>query len=69
MNKTVQSEKIEKWAADEPGFMGTIRQLLDCAKCGKTLPGGKNTPQKTFNLFKPSLHFLCNNCWESLPDD
>lgn len=54
------------WAANEPGFMGTVRQITCCAKCGDRLHGGPNKPRKTFDLFKPTLHFLCDACFECL---
>jgi hypothetical protein len=61
-------EITEKWAAEEPGFFGSVRQLLCCAKCGEPLPGGQHTPRKVYDMFKPTMHFICNGCFDSLPE-
>ncbi len=59
-------ESTERWHCRKPGFWGTPHQLCTCARCGDTLPGA--APRKVFNLFKPNMHFLCNPCFEALPD-
>lgn len=63
-----ETENCSEWAANHGGYFGTLRQLTDCAKCGETLKGDKHTPQKTFDIFKPSMHVLCNECYETLPN-
>ena len=64
---TDEGESTAKWAAREPGCLGSIRQLTCCARCGTVLPG-RDAKRKVFNLFKPNMHFLCDECFESLPE-
>lgn len=59
-------ESTAKWAIREPGFAGSIRQLTCCARCGETLRGGPNKPLRY--LMKPTMHFLCDGCYDALPD-
>jgi len=61
-------ESTEKWAATAPDFMASIRRLLCCAKCGEFLSGGPHKPRKVLDLGKPSMHFLCDDCFDALPD-
>jgi len=60
------SEK--KWACDDGKFWGTIRQLLNCAKCGRLIDGGHHTPRHIADMFKPSMHVLCDECFDDLPE-
>lgn len=62
-----EGESTAKWACREPGFFGTAKQLCHCARCGDPLRGGPNKPRKTFDIFKPTMHFLCDECFEALP--
>lgn len=61
-------EDTSNWALYQPGFRGTVRQLTCCGKCGQPLAGGRHTKRKVTNIFKPSMHFLCDECFNSLPD-
>lgn len=68
MHKHVEDgESTEKWAIRQPGFMGTLKQLTCCARCGAAL-GGVTKKHKVFNLMKPGMHFLCDPCFGELPD-
>lgn len=66
--QTADGESTEKWAFRELGFFGTARQLTECARCGSTLRGGPNEKRKVFNPCKSNMHFLCDTCWDWLPD-
>lgn len=61
-------ESTEKWAIHSPGFLGSLRQLLDCARCGETLRGSRNEPMYGRDILKPTKHFLCTDCYNALPD-
>lgn len=63
-----EGESTAKWAIRQPGFAGSVRQLLDCARCGGNVPGGPSTPQRFRDLGKPTLHVLCEECYQALPD-
>lgn len=65
---TADGESTEKWAMREPGFMGSIRQLTDCARCGCTVPGGKHKPMHWFDMLKPTKHMVCDPCFDQLPE-
>ncbi len=55
-----------KWAIREPGFIGSIKQLIACARCGQNLPlKAHNEPRHCGH--KPALHFICDDCFDSLP--
>jgi hypothetical protein len=63
-----EGESTAKWAIREPGFLGSIRQLLHCARCGEPPPlKGKDDPRKYRDTFKPTMHFLCDDCYDALP--
>ena len=61
-------ESAEKWAIRQPGFLGSIKQLLNCARCGDGVGGGWNKPKHVYNIFKPTMHILCDDCHEALPE-
>lgn len=63
-----EGESTAKWAIKQPGFFGTIKQLCCCARCGEGLKGGPNQKHKTFDIFKPTAHSLCDDCYEQLPE-
>lgn len=64
-----EGESRAKWAINvEPGFIGSIKQLLHCARCGQHLGGGPNKPHKVFDMFKPTMHRVCDECFEELPE-
>ena len=65
---TSDGESTANWACRALGFFGSIQQLTCCARCGCVLPGGKNTKRKVFNLMKPNMHFLCDECFDQLPE-
>lgn len=60
-------ESTVKWAMREPGFFGSAKRLICCARCGGFLPSGQNTPRKVYGLLTSSMHFLCDECHEALP--
>lgn len=64
---TPDGELTDKWAIRQPGFAGTIKQLVCCARCGDYLKGGKDKLLKVRDMLKPTMHFLCDECHEALP--
>jgi len=66
--QTADGESTAQWACRKPPFFGTIRQLTDCARCGGALPPGHHRKRRVFNLMKPNMHFLCDDCFEQLPE-
>ena len=64
-----EGESTKRWAIRAPGFLGSLKQLSHCARCGESLSLKKqNEPRHVRNIGKPSLHFLCDDCYASLPD-
>lgn len=61
------TEESAAWVANQPGFWGTIRQLTECAKCGGG-GGGHHEPRNFADIFKPSVHWICDDCYETLPE-
>ena len=68
MAATPEGESTEKWAMRQPGFFGTEKQLTCCARCGGNLPFGKDKKRRVFDLLKPSMHMICDDCFDALPD-
>ncbi len=68
MHDQADGESTERWVFREAGFFGSDRQLTCCARCGAVLRHGKDKKRKVFNLFKPNMHFLCDPCFNSLPE-
>ena len=68
---TPDGESTAQWAiVADPGFLGSVRQLVDCARCGNGLPfRRKDEPRRFRDIFKPTMHILCDPCWEELPHD
>lgn len=67
---TAEGESTSKWAFHAPGFRGTIKQLLCCARCGEYLPFKRhNEPRHFRDALKPTFHVLCDDCYDALPDD
>lgn len=64
---TPDGESTVNWACREDGFFGSVRQLVNCARCGDGLRGGGDTPHRYRDIFKPTMHFLCDPCYEGLP--
>lgn len=56
------------WFADRGDFWGTINQMCLCAKCGKDEFKRPDEPRHRSGLFTPHAHFLCDDCYDSLPD-
>ena len=64
-----EGESTAKWAFREPGFMGSIKQLTHCARCGEPLPPkGVHEPRHYRDTFKPTFHCICDDCNDALPD-
>lgn len=64
-----ERETIEgEWAIERPGFLGTFRQLTDCAKCGEPIRKGKHEPLRWCNIGHPTLHCICDDCYDGLPE-
>lgn len=61
-------ESTENWAIRQPGFLGSIKQLCNCGRCGKPLPIKRHDePRRIGDIFKPTVHALCDDCYEALP--
>lgn len=61
-------ESTEKWAIRNPGFLGSIHQLTRCGRCGCDLPPSKPNGTRRFrDVLKPTLHVICDECFEALP--
>lgn len=60
-------ESTLKWAFREPDFMGTMRQLTCCGRCGDPIRKGRHEPGHIRDAMKPTMHFLCDDCFEALP--
>ena len=63
------TETTENWRANKGDFWGTPNQHTKCARCGGPIICSRNEPMNVFNIFKPSVYFLCNECFDKLPDD
>lgn len=63
-----EGESTKNWAFNSPGFRGTIKQLICCARCGEYSRKSKHEPCHCRDVFKPTFHFLCNECHDALPD-
>ena len=68
MTTIAEGECTEAWAMRQPGFFGSVKQLTCCARCGGDLPHGKHKKRRMFAPLKPSMHFICDACFEALPD-
>lgn len=67
---TTDGESTENWAIRMPGFLGTVRQLIACARCGENLPFKRSDEPRHFrDIFKPTFHVICDICYDELPDD
>ena len=64
----VNQGDTEKWACRQPGFYGTAKQLTCCGRCGEPMRGGPHKPFRIFHALKPDMHWLCDECFEKLPD-
>jgi hypothetical protein len=64
---TPDGESVERWAINDPGFIGTIRQLTDCARCGCNLPAQPHCQSRRVG-HRPVTHILCDDCYEQLPE-
>ena len=60
-------ESTECWAIRQPGFIGSLRQLTICARCGEPLPP-KRHDQKIRLGHRPVLHVICDGCFDAIPE-
>jgi hypothetical protein len=61
-------ESTELWAFNQPGFRGTIKQILNCARCGEVPPFKRHDePRRYGDIFKPTFHLICDACYDKLP--
>lgn len=65
---TAEGESTEKWAMRAPGFVGSVKQLIACGRCGEYLQGGQHTKHHFGNLFKTDFYWLCDECYVALPE-
>ena len=62
-----EGESTENWAIQTPGFLGGVRQILDCARCGGHPWKRNDEPRHYRDIGKRTLHVLCDECWDALP--
>lgn len=62
-----EGESTDKWAIREPGFMGTLKHLTHCARCGDPLPFKRRDEPRRVAI-QPTLHHLCDSCFNALPE-
>lgn len=64
-----EGESTAQWAIHSPGFFGSIRQILNCARCGE-IPRFKrhDEPCRYRGVGKSSFHLLCDDCYDELPE-
>ena len=65
---TAEGESTVNWALFSPGFRGTVKQLTCCGRCGEGLRGGRHTKHHVAHVFPPTMHWLCDTCYDALPD-
>lgn len=65
---TPDGESTAKWAMSEPGFLGSVRQLVHCARCGRPEQKKHDQPRKYCDAGKPTFHMICDKCHSELPD-
>lgn len=63
-----EGESTARWAFREPGFMGSIKQMLLCARCGGPAAKGRHEKMHVYHMAKPTSHALCTACYQALPD-
>lgn len=61
-----EGESTELWAIRNPGFLGSTKQLTNCARCGE-LNLKRHDEPRHFCL-TPTLHVICDDCYDTLPD-
>jgi len=65
-----EGESTARWAIRSSGFLGSIKQLLNCARCGEILPFKRHDePRHCRDFGEPGFHFLCDDCYDQLPND
>jgi hypothetical protein len=64
---TPNGESTEKWALNKAGFRGSMKQLTCCGRCGDYMRKGPNEKRRVMDVFKHSMHFICDECYASLP--
>lgn len=64
-----EGKSTAQWAINAPGFLGSLKQLLHCARCGQLLPFKRSGEPRYFrDVCKPTFHVLCDDCHDALPD-
>lgn len=63
----LDGESTALWACQAPGFFGSMRQLFNCARCGQGITGGPHTPRRYRDTLKPTMHVICDPCYDELP--
>lgn len=62
-------ESTALWAIRDPGFIGSTKQLLNCARCGETLPFKRmDEPRHYRDVGRTTFHCICDDCHDALPD-
>lgn len=67
---TADGESAASWAiVCEPGFLGSSKQLINCARCGEVPPFKRqDEPRHYRDIGKPTVHLVCDECYDALPD-
>ena len=58
-----------EWFCERGDFWGTVNQLILCARCGKNELKRHDEPRHFCNIFKRSMHVVCDACFDELPGD
>jgi hypothetical protein len=64
---TPDGESTEKWYFRSSGFFESVEQLTRCARCGSALCKRSDEPTHVFHITKPTMHFICDDCFDALP--
>lgn len=62
-----EGESTAKWAFRDPGFIGSIKQILFCARCGAAPNKRHDEPRHYRDIGKSTIHLLCDDCYDALP--
>jgi len=63
-----EGETTADWFCWRAKFWGTIDQMTRCARCGKHEIKRHDESRYYRDIFKPTFHTLCGQCYEGLPE-
>lgn len=65
---TDEGELTANWFCQTNKFWGTSDQLVRCARCGGIEFKRHDQPRHFRDIFKPTFHRLCDECYNQLPE-